>query len=520
MSNTYAGGYTRRQELVCTESEMAAYADAVLYENEKIFVRMSDGTIRMKLGDGKTGLGALPFTKVFDGDLATVEAWLAEHKTQVGTQIEGKFDKANVAQGLGKSTDKVLSQAAATKELDAVSARISAHGKRIANLEQGLAADLFRTDADTAYAKTVPADAAPYAAVNVIGGMSYKGDGELLSGSVTALESAGANLIPFPYASSNEVEMYGAKLSVGADGGITGSGTPTGAILLIFGNVTLSPGTYTASAQGEFGNIVIQIDSEDADVSYSFADSFTFTIESEARFRLMCKRTANNKEMCGTLYPMLNRGETVLPYAPYVTHEFPIPEAVQNLDGYGLGVDAEHYNKIVLDPANGVKKFVKMTKRIVFDGTESWMGNTFTGGSIFFSLENLPASFASEYSTIMTSYGLYGTITTDPAVFPRHYMGSKNKDTFVIFPNSTAENLEYPTIEAWKAYLAEQYAAGTPVTVEYALATPIETDVSEYFTDDNFIPVEGLGTLTAANEYGYAVPFEVEYMVKEADINE
>ena len=121
MSNEYQGGYTRRQELTCTEAQIATYADIVLHENEKIYVRMNSGVIRMKLGDGVTNLRDLPYTKVFDGDLATVEAWLAEHKTQV----EGKFDKANVAQGLGDSEEKVLSQKAATEAVEGLNDKVS-----------------------------------------------------------------------------------------------------------------------------------------------------------------------------------------------------------------------------------------------------------------------------------------------------------------------------------------------------------------------------------------------------------
>lgn len=107
MSNEYQGGYTRRQELTCTEAQIATYADIVLHENEKIYVRMNSGVIRMKLGDGVMNLRDLPYTKVFDGDLATVEAWLA-----------AKFDKANIAQELGDSEEKVLSQKAAKVEFD------------------------------------------------------------------------------------------------------------------------------------------------------------------------------------------------------------------------------------------------------------------------------------------------------------------------------------------------------------------------------------------------------------------
>ena len=126
MSNEYQGGYTRRQELTCTEAQIATYADLVLHENEKIYVRMNSGVIRMKLGDGVTGLRDLPYTKIYDGDLETVEALfdeavanlearLAEYRAAVDEKIEGKFDKANVAQELGDSEEKVLSQKAVTR---------------------------------------------------------------------------------------------------------------------------------------------------------------------------------------------------------------------------------------------------------------------------------------------------------------------------------------------------------------------------------------------------------------------
>lgn len=78
MINEYKGSYTRRQELFCTEAEIATYANIVLYENEKIYVKMNSGVIRMKLGDGVTILRDLPYTKVFDGNLETVEKMLTD----------------------------------------------------------------------------------------------------------------------------------------------------------------------------------------------------------------------------------------------------------------------------------------------------------------------------------------------------------------------------------------------------------------------------------------------------------
>lgn len=139
MSNEYQGGYTRRQELTCTEAEIATYADLVLHLNEKIYVRMNSGVIRMKLGDGVTGLRDLPYTKIYDGTLEEVEAMLdtrlmdisgvlvsPEEPTNPDVSVwidpdeeggENFLTEADIAQGLGDRPDMVLSQKAVTREI-------------------------------------------------------------------------------------------------------------------------------------------------------------------------------------------------------------------------------------------------------------------------------------------------------------------------------------------------------------------------------------------------------------------
>jgi hypothetical protein len=52
------------------------------------------------------------------------------------------------------------------------------------------------------------------------------------------------------------------------------------------------------------------------------------------------------------------------------------------------------------------------------------------------------------------------------------------------------------------------------VMLYYELAEPIITDISEFITEDNFIKVEGGGTLTFKNKYEFAVPNEVVYQIK------
>jgi hypothetical protein len=75
--------------------------------------------------------------------------------------------------------------------------------------------------------------------------------------------------------------------------------------------------------------------------------------------------------------------------------------------------------------------------------------------------------------------------------------------------------MSYSTVEAFKAYLAAQYAAGTPVTFVYALATPEETDISDILPADNLLGVEGGGTITSVNENAFSVPTEIVYQLKE-----
>lgn len=85
--------YTRRQELMCTEDQMRSKPNVVLRENEAIYIKMNDGTLRQKIGDGVTAVINLPFTKVFDG---------------------------SVVQTTGNSETAVMSQKAVTSEIGAV----------------------------------------------------------------------------------------------------------------------------------------------------------------------------------------------------------------------------------------------------------------------------------------------------------------------------------------------------------------------------------------------------------------
>lgn len=104
------------------------------------------------------------------------------------------------------------------------------HEKRITNLEKKISADFFVTDEDTAYKKTVPSNACPFAQINSIGGMSYKSK----------------NLISIlPWANQT---ITGVTITLDKDGvyHLSGTATATSACLLPL-DAKLPIGKYTLS---------------------------------------------------------------------------------------------------------------------------------------------------------------------------------------------------------------------------------------------------------------------------------
>jgi hypothetical protein len=67
------------------------------------------------------------------------------------------------------------------------------------------------------------------------------------------------------------------------------------------------------------------------------------------------------------------------------------------------------------------------------------------------------------------------------------------------------------TPESWQSLLAKWYEDGSPLKIICTLKEPIETNVSEYFTEDNLIEIRGGGRLTFLNEYNIEVPSVIIY---------
>ena len=112
--------------------------------------------------------------------------------------------------------------------------------------------------------------------------------------------------------------------------------------------------------------------------------------------------------------------------------------------------------------------------KIVLDGTENIQTNPFGTNSFIITLPTSAPAKISETETIVLSTHFKGIALEDRG----------NSGDNVCYIESTGltftiRNTEFATLETFKAYLAEQYTAGTPITIYYKLATPLDLELTE-----------------------------------------
>lgn len=157
---------------------------------------------------------------------------------------------------------------------------------------------------------------------------------------------------------------------------------------------------------------------------------------------------------------MLNSGSTALPYEPY-GYKIPISSANTTTPVY-LG-EVETTRKI---------------KKQVFKGTENWRLATsdkrlFVLSSTiidYYRVSNEDIAICSHYPT-QSNVEYQSQISEGYATF--YARGINNYKDFYIYDTTIG------TVSEFKAYLAAQYAAGTPVTIWYVLAEPETAVVNE-----------------------------------------
>lgn len=206
----------------------------------------------------------------------------------------------------------------------------------------------------------------------------------------------------------------------------------------------------------------------------------------------------------------VEKGATATAYSPYQEHTYPIPASIQALEGYGWSAGSV-YNYVDYER----KVFVKNVGRVDLGSFNYGKVTTFTiphfvsttalsdakGSVLFASIPNVvtPMYLAGNFENV------YGNNASDKRI-TLIYEQSPNAKKIMI----SDTNASYTDGTVFKTAMSGVY-------MYYELATPTETDISAYLTDDNLISVESGGTLTFPNQngddYRIDVPSSETYMV-------
>lgn len=263
---------------------------------------------------------------------------------------------------------------------------------------------------------------------------------------VDSVHVCGRNLLPLPYSQVSETKN-GLNIAVNADGTITVSGTATAETYL-----NLKP--IPASLYRLMGVTGIT-------PAYNYPvtkNGFTFfdlTIQPRVEFALVYIVITKGSVVNRTYRPYIIKSAEPLPYETYqgsVT-PLPIPRPLRRVgdvkDKCVTRQEHEGAEKLVVTYNVG---FVEL------DGTENWVQGT---GSNAGYLEAQVLKNTNESHLAVSSIAPFKYQFSGNCVFV-----TNNK---VIFGSALGSAY---TVDTWKAYLAAQKAAGTPVQIAYQLATP------------------------------------------------
>ena len=266
--------------------------------------------------------------------------------------IESKVDKQQGADNAGKAlvvgkdgnvelgdaqtkTDPTLTQPG-----QAADAQVT--GREIATLHQGKADAIV----ETAQGETV-----------ILTDSSDKlFEGLRVFGKSTQRTTTGAQLLSIKQEDVANKDGLSAKVNV--DGGITVTGTPDKQYATIYGkDIILSPGKYYLNGgNGSAGAVLLKarITFSDGSSKNCANGSFEVTPDTKSVSILIQYESATIQSVNYTIYPMLNKGETALPFEPYTggkpspNPEYPL-EIVSAGEGGSIAVGVTGKNFATID---------------------------------------------------------------------------------------------------------------------------------------------------------------------------
>ena len=281
------------------------------------------------------------------------------------------------------------------------------------------------------------------------------------------LTEAGANLAPTHRVLAGDA---GLTYSV-SDGKLTITGTATRNVRLDTDNIILPPGQYTLAPNNSVPAPVAlymrkpdgtQFGSISMEKSTTAKHTFTLTETTEACASLYISSGA---VLDVTVAIMLNAGARK-EFEPYHGNIYTVQIG---RTVYGGKMD---WNTGILISDRALS---------TFNGTEAWTAsNTNTTGKSRYFANNLVPGILAPPNTSTIAEGLVcshykaAPSTTNGTYQCVQSCGVYTSGTLYFYDDRYADK----TADDWKAYVAAQYAAGTPIQVAYTLKTPIEIQLS------------------------------------------
>ena len=380
---------------------------------------------------------------------------------------------------------------------------------------------ILEDNSATAFRKDIPSDVESYIKLKSLGGMTYK------------RHKPDGNLLPYPYIDNTDTQGTFIFNKISDDWLLYKTATlvdstnafklPKGTYVLHLNHSVIEDSTQALYSPSGYVSINGDMKWVETGTAIPYA-TFTFDTETlisniEVYMEWMVDMVVDNPIVTGSISPVLYREGEAVTFTPrqmelvdtkvtairsygadgILKANYLIPEALQ-----GTGKGIEGYSDTT-DFENG--KDIKRCDTNTLTGDELWGEypmEIINGLHVYFTAYGKPNG-ASGYKTSMCShFSNVNTVWSAEVNAVNAYSDHPSMGGYVYFKTTIA------TLAEWTTYLSEQYASGNPVTVTYAVAEPIETDLTE--TISTYLKVEEGGYIEFANDDSKAVPSSISYL--------
>lgn len=327
---------------------------------------------------------------------------------------------------------------------------------------------------------------------------------ELTSIENPSVSIIGRNLIRYPYRAESAYNN-GITFTANSDGTVTANGTATDTAYFTMQNIAdysttipISKGTYVLSgAPIEYCRVAIALwknKKKAATYSAYVRQPLTFTIdEDDITFDVVC--TVDTGAILDNVVfkPQLEAGSVPTPYEPYkpsqpLTLNRTIPGIHVAEGGNYTDSDGQQWICDEVDLARGVYVQRVNTRAIAGHETMNTSADKWQRDGMFSVYMNI-LSPETEYASDnvgLFHYALSPQCMSNTWEWMQHTglnnIAARKSIVYISLADSVtgilAEDDDTTKLSKFKTYLAAQYAAGTPITVQYILATPIETPLT------------------------------------------